>query len=314
MTSTPDLSFSLIEETLTLKRTRKDREEKIEIENARLKLALTDPAKPNSSNKESLVIRGNHPHHVLHMAGFAIEEYEKFGLFEGRPTNIKWSEAFADIQSKIDDKMFPHSWIAVFCNGKYLYKSEDTATLLDTLEQIDSKAKNYDETLFKFESSMGLTKNPYHVDHQTKTFYVLDYDAQEKVIHSGVLCPKGQSSTNITMIVSEGESHAKDKDRPYYIYPSVKTAACLMEGSQLAYEIGIWQAEKEFKKKVISEDRQRFLKQGPDHLITLRQELNHLKSKYTVRFRPEEPVFEVITEEGQKVIQKKYDPKQKRKA
>lgn len=287
-----NIDTSLLRERFVIKETKpKDDDEEagsktltLEARSNRMVLNLQAGKLPT----ETFVVRTDRMHTCARMASLLIADYEKMGPLSPRLKRIEWFEIWDKSLNHYERTYNPDRWLAIYHNGKPVYKFGTYHPFLDVIEQCDALNKG------DYPNSLGVAEKAFK---QAGKDIKIDYDSSIALV--AIL---GKESGRCSMIL-----RAPDRTTTfnYSLKPlnpgervnvtqGLSSAGDFLEGVQLSYVVGI-NAERinQGMTEKFSDESKQAVK-ARDRIDQLTAQIDSMESRYKIMYRPERPMFEYL--------------------
>ena len=248
---------------------------------------------------EEYVVRAHNMHSCARMVAKMMQDYDKGGPLLNRVTPYKWEDVWGEVVNDFELAYNPDRWICVYYKGKPLYEAGKRHPFLDVVEQCDAVNKTDD-----YDASLKLAEDAFM---RAGKSISIGYDSSVAIIanilkHEGRcgMIFRGPERTTTFNFVLEAKKESQPIDAPQVL----QTAACLLEGIQLSFMIGV--THEKLRREFINSGSQeaRKAREGRRRLLQLNTSISALETNNNVRYRPERPDFNRIILETERIAHK----------
>lgn len=246
---------------------------------------------------ETFIVRSQNMHSCVRMAARLLQTFENSGPITKRSKPYNWEAAWKPLVNDFEQMFNPEIWVAIYQNGKQVYKDGDVHPFLDMIEKIDySSTDKYEETIPLAEAAFKNTGKNVRIEYKGNVALVVQIE--ENMARCAVILRGAKKTTTFNYT-------SQPKNELHINMPHcLGSAASFLEGIQLAFRIGI--DEHKINVGIIarrSKDEE-FVIEGHKRLQDLNVHIVNLEDAYEVRYRPERPLFQHIMMDATKFAQK----------
>lgn len=282
-----DIDTSLLRERFVIEEKDADGDDALRIVAVSNRIVLDLQA--GGLDPEYFVIRTNAMHSAVRLAARIVDEYDRRGPLTPRRDKIKWEELWHDLQSDFDLRYNQNAWCSLFFKGKALFSSGEYHPFFNVIEQCDAFSQgDYKKSIPFARDVFGQAGKDINIDYDSNValvakakpeearFSMLQRARESKATFHMNLSPRGDEKLQVTQLLT--------------------SAADFLEGTQLCYIIGEIneKIEQNIYEKFADEHRQG--KHAQEQLVRLNVAIDAMENRYTARYRPERPDFELLTE------------------
>lgn len=242
---------------------------------------------------ETFVVRAQTMHSCIRMAAKIVQTYIRSGPLMIRAEKYSFADAWESIIEDHERKFAPDRWVAVYFDGKLLYKSGEQHMFLEVIEKCDAKNPgNYDNAVQLAEQAFLATGKQVTITHDANIGLVVNVNENEG--KCGLILRNPNKKTTFNFIAfSKGAAKVT-------IAQCLIVAAAYLEGIQMAFQIGMINE----KLRLLLLDRyspeDQLADSGRRRLGRLNAEIRNFENTLNVRYRPEKPEFSAIVIEAER--------------
>ncbi len=243
---------------------------------------------------ETFVVRTNTMHTCTRLVSLIIANYEKHGPLAPRLKLIEWPKLWDHALNDYERRYNLDRWVCIYHKGRVIYSYGKHHHFFDVIEQCEIINKD------EYSKSIDLAKNAFK---KAGKIVDISYDSNVALVAilgnkysrcSMVLRAPGNTTTfnYVLKPLNKGEKVA--------ITQGLSSAGDFLEGVQLSYIVGI--NNEKLNQNIIEKfsDEAKKGYAARDRINELEAQINSMENRYKVRYRPERPLFEYITEQAEK--------------
>lgn len=243
---------------------------------------------------EDVIIRTNNMHSVTRMVAQIISNYEKHGPIMPRIQNIDWDELWDHCLSPYERLYNPERWVSIYHKGKRIFHKGKTHSFLDVIEQCDALNKsNYEKSIKLAQDAFLKAGKDVDIDYDSNVALVAVITANNARC-SLILRGPDKTTTFNYSIKPSGADHKINTAQ------GLSSAADFLEGVQLSYKVGFNNKKLELGLLQKASDEDKATRAARSRLNDISAQINGMENRYTVRYRPERPKFDLIIAETEK--------------
>ena len=291
-----NIDTSLLRERFIIKETKPEDDESsgktltIEARSNRMVLNLQAGKLPT----ETFIIRTDRMHTCARMVSLLIADYEKMGPISPRAKRIEWFEMWDKSLSHYERTYNPDRWIAIYQNGKPIYKTGHYHSFLDVIEQCDALNKgDYPNSLAVAEKAFKQAGKDIKIEYDSSIALVAILGKESGRCSMLLRAPDRTTTFNYSLKpLNPGER--------VNVTQGLSSASDFLEGVQLSYMVGInaERVNQGMTEKFSDESKQAV--KARDRIDQLNAQINSMESRYKIMYRPERPMFEYLMGQAEK--------------
>ncbi len=252
------------------------------IRSNRIFLKLQQPAPGHKTVTEKVVIRCQNMHSTMRLAARVMTEFYDFGFFGARETPFDWDAAWADSQSDYEKAYNQQNWAAAYIDGKSVFRTRHSP-FTDIIEQCAMlNIDDYDQTMRVTQGALKRVGKEVKISHATTVAAIMT-DVGDQM-RCGILHRTDGRDAAFNFTATGGVAAAR-------VPQSLGTVGLLLEGLNLRHALRGLSASSRvgFARKHTEMDTQ--LTAVTARLVGIDRAIRDFEQNYSVKYRPEKPVF-----------------------
>ncbi len=230
---------------------------------------------------EKIVVRGQNMHGTLRMAAKVYAQFGKGGVFVGREVPFDWQDHWDQTVSAYEKEYNPSNWIAVYINGKPVFKTL-TSPFVDVVEQCALLTlENYDGTMGVAEHVLKEVGKAMRIQHFSNVAAVFS-EEEKNAIRCGIVHRSDIRDTTFNFSVTGGEKENR-------IIQSLSATAAFLESFNLTFVIRGARARLKAKEIDLQSPESKQARAAEARQGTLSRQVKTFEETYNVKYRPEKP-------------------------
>lgn len=291
-------SYSLLREKFVIRPNSKDGAHKTALSN-RLVLNLVDT---NSEIIETYIIRAQNMHSTVRMAAKMVQDFDNLGPIGVRESTYLHS-TWEDVLNHYERRFNHNLWIAVYKDGQLVYTDGEHHPFLDIIEQCDQHEKgDYERSIKLAEAAFNKAGQDVSINYHANI--AMNLDADGAAVRCSLLVRNARATKTFSASIQAADAKKMN------ISHVMSAAAAFLEGVELCHMIGMNTIK--IMRGIITtpsnEETQTI--EARKRITELDQILDGLEHRFTLRYRPERPAFELIIEDIEKIAQKLFPPEE----
>ena len=231
---------------------------------------------------EKIVVRGQNMHGTLRMAAKVYAQFGKGGGFLDRAVPFDWQEHWDQTVSAYDKEFNPGNWIAVYINGKPVFKTV-TSPFVDVVEQCALLTlENYDGTMGVAEHVLKEVGKAMRIQHFSNVAAVFS-EEEKHSLRCGIVHRSDVRDTPFNFSVTGGG------DRENRIIQGLSATAAFLEAFNLTFVIRSAKARLKAREIDAQSPENKQARAAEARQGTLNRQIKTFEDTYTVKYRPEKP-------------------------
>lgn len=265
----------------------------------RLSLALYDA---NGVLADTFIVRAQNMHGCLRMSAKIMQSFMQKGPIMSQSPEFDFEDAWEKACSDYEIFYNKNRWAAVYHKGAEVFSSGDPHSFLGVIEKCDSKNPgNYDQSVQIAEDAFSKMGRKVSISYEANIGMVLN--VKPEIGRCGLVYRTADRSSTFNFTTEPAETPVVS---PVHC---ISICACFLEGLQLAYHIGTTNDKIKLNliKKFSIEE-----KQAEQALLRIEQldvELEIFRSRYKLKFRPEQPEFAQAIIDAERAHHKRHSGK-----
>ncbi len=250
--------------------------------------------------KERFVVRAQNMHACVRMSARIIQSFEQGGPIMNRGTAFDWEAAWDSLVNDYEHAFNKQRWVAVYHKGRVVFESGEHHTLLDVIEQCDTRNEDsYDDSVALAEEAFKTAGKVVTINHDSNVALVVDFEGGQG--RCGIILRGPDRTTTFNF-------SAESKNNPLSIPQCLGAAAAFLEGVQLAFMVGMnnERASLGIIEQFSQEEKQ--TREAKKRLTRLSAEIANLESAYEIHYRPERPEFPHLVLDAERLAKKILKP------
>lgn len=245
---------------------------------------------------EVFIVRAQNMHLTVRTAARILNEYKTRGPISSRVDPYKWDQAWDAIVNDYEYTYNPDRWLAIYHDGKCIFKSGEHHPFLDMIEKCDfENDKDYDYSIPVAEELLKQTGKEVKIQHDANV--ALSVECKPESGRFGIILRGANKTTTFSYL-------AAPKADGLNIPQCLGAAAAFLEGVQLAFAMGM-NTEKiriGIIERHSKEEKQ--TREGKQRVARLTSEIAALEKAHDVNYRPEKPEFHHIMMDAEQLGQR----------
>ncbi len=239
-------------------------------------------------DKETFVVRTDSMHLCSRMAGHILANYETRGPFATRLKYLRWGVMWNNVLSDYERRYNKSRWVAVYHKGKLVFEDGKHHAFFDIIEQFENKQDNtYSHSLIKAEEAFQNMGKKVIIDYSSNVALALVMN--NKGGRCGTILRAPKKTTAFHYYIKPLKNNEK-----VVISQGLTSAADFLEGINLSYFIGITNARLKCGEINKYSDEFNQMRNARNRLKEINIKTDSLETRYSVRYRPERPMFDLI--------------------
>lgn len=247
---------------------------------------------------EDLVIRGKNLYDCIRFLAKILENFDMRGSFINRKGDVDWLRMWNACQSKYEQEFKDNNWIIIYHNGKAIFRDGEYHPFLDMIEKFapeDGETKqSYDKAVHRAEDAFRQLGKTFTIHHDSNTAMKININEPD-ISCSNILRKDGKIQTfNFSCKLQESTGTLRA-----YI-PFILSSASTAEAMQLSFSLGRLLAKQKQGQIKKGSTEASFLNKTHQRVERLKAEISNLEMNNKVRYRPEKPDFNLMTQQAEK--------------
>lgn len=251
--------------------------------------------------QEVFIVRAQNMHSCVRMAARIVQSFNQGGPIQNRNTSFDWESAWDSIVNDYEYAFNPQRWIAIYTEGKSVFKKGEIHPLLDLIEKCDHGNDDaYDDAIPLAEDMFKKTGKVVKIEYDGNVALVVNMDKKEA--RCGVILRGPDRTTTFNFSV------AKNDDKSLNFAQCLTASAAFLEGIQLGFMVGMnnMKIQLGIIERHSKEEKQ--TREARQRLSRLTAEIANLESAFDVNYRPERPEFNKVVMESERMAAKILEP------
>ena len=292
-----DLQTSLLREKFVIRdkspHAPDDKKELIALSN-RMAIDLT---MPETGHTETFVIRAQNMHSCVRMCARIMKAFLVGGPIMHRAKPLNWKSIWDVVVNDYEFRFNEQRWCVIYHNGKIIFEDGQHDIFLDIIEKYATIGKDgYEKAVSMAEKAFQDAGKTVEIEHDSNV--ALYVNANQKFSNFGVILRGIEHTATFKFSVNIKEDGDKIN-----IPQCLGGCAAFLEGVQLAFMVG-YNYEKirlGIIERFSKEEKQ--TKEATHRISRLNGEIANLERDYTIRYRPEKPLFSQILSETERIAE-----------
>lgn len=257
---------------------------------------------PHKDGDETYIVRGHNMHSVVRMAARLIYDFKDGGMISKRPKGYDWQKVWDMVVNDYEYTYNPQRWIAVYKDGKVMFKAGEYHPFLDMIEKCDQdNDQDYDYAIPMAEKLFQQAGQPLSIDHDANVALSVNFEDNEGRI--GIILRGSNKTTTFSF-----SAKPKQKNQEINIPQCLGAAAAFLEGIQMAFLVGMNMEKIRIGLIDLRSKEEKQTKDARLRLNRLNTEISNMEAAFEVRYRPEKPEFHVLINEAEELGQRILTP------
>lgn len=256
-----------------------------------------------AEEQETFVIRTQNMHSCARLAGAIAKEYFDRGAITRRVTPFHWGGLWRDVVKGYEKDWNPDIWAAIYHKGRILFEDGTHHPFLDIIEKCDAvSGTGYTESVTFAETAFQQAGKAMKIEHDSNIALIVS--AKDDEAKGGVILRGANKKTTFNYTFSR----IKTGGDPLRIPTILTVSAAFLEGVQLAFGVGMINRKRAsgLLEKYSDEDRKG--KRGAERLLNLTRAIESVERKYSCKYRPDRPDFQLMVREAEEFANKILRP------
>ena len=254
---------------------------------------------------ETYVVRGHNMHSVVRMATRILYAFNQSGRLDKRVPAFDWPKAWDTIVNDYEYAYNPQRWIAIYKDGKPVFKFGEYHPFLDMIEKCDEENdKDYDYAIPLAEQLFKKAGKDLRIEHDSNVALSVNFEDNHGRL--GIILRGSNKTTTFSFSAT-----ATKKDQILNIPQCLGAAAAFLEGVQLSFLVGMNTEKIRIGLIARFSKEEKQTREGRQRLARLSTEISNLENAFEVRYRPEKPEFPSLVVEAEELGQKILEPPEK---
>lgn len=287
------LSFktSLTREKFTLKSISKGKNDSIIALSNRVELSFEG----EDSDAQPIILRTQNMHDCVRMTGRLVQAYNIGGPLLNRQVPFDWERAQEEITSTYEKEFNPDRWIAVYHDGRIIYRYGKVHPFFDLIERCEvQNDEGYDDSILLAENMFKQTGKAIDIEYDGNVALVVDY-SQEKARNSIILRSPTRTTT-FTFSVRPRSAQV-----PINFSQCLFIAAGFLEAVQLCFLVGTNTENLRTGALERGSESEKKTKKARKRILELGGEIASFEDLFSVNYRPERPEFKKMITEAERL-------------
>ncbi len=251
--------------------------------------------------QEEFIVRAQNMHSCVRIASRIVQSFIQAGPLLNRNLPYDWENAWAVTANDYEQSYNPHRWLAIYADGKTIFKDGEFHPLLDLIERFNHEEKgNYERAIPLAEEVFKNTGKVVNIEYNGNVALTVKFSKEEA--RCGIIL-RGPDRTNTFNF------NAFPKNKSSINFPQcLKTAAAFLEGMQLSFMAGMNSMKIQMGLIERGSPEEKQTRAARKRIAKLGGEIAGLENTHDVHYRPERPDFQKVIMEAEKLGAKVLTP------
>lgn len=239
----------------------------------------------NGDILETFIVRTQNMHSCVRITARIFNEFNKRGPLLNRTE--KWEDFWTSITNDYERLYNKNRWVAVYNDGKCIFKHKGVHPLLDLIEKCDVQNEGtYEDSIIIAEKAFKKTGENIKIEYAGNVALAVNIDTAEA--RCGVILRSALRTTTFNLIARHTREGNID------ITQCLMATAAFLEGIQLSFVIGSMNVKATAGMFARHSEEERKHHDALKRIERLRAEIANLENVCDVHYRPERPIFQSL--------------------